>query len=40
MQNIFVYGTLKRGHERQSALAGQTFLIEAQTLSPFTSCIP
>lgn len=31
MQNIFVYGTLKRGHERQSALKAQTFLSVART---------
>jgi gamma-glutamylcyclotransferase (GGCT)/AIG2-like uncharacterized protein YtfP len=29
---VFVYGTLKRGHERHFALAGQRFLGEARTL--------
>ena len=31
MQNIFVYGTLKRGHEWHSPLAGKEFLTEAET---------
>lgn len=29
---VFVYGTLKRGHVRHFALAGQRFLSEARTL--------
>ena len=35
MQNIFVYGTLKRGHQRESALAGQAFLVKAKTRSKY-----
>ncbi len=31
MQNIFVYGTLKRGHRRHGALREQTFLTTAHT---------
>lgn len=32
---VFVYGTLKRGHERHFALTGQRFLSEARTLPQY-----
>ena len=35
MQNIFVYGTLKRGQEFSAPLADQEFLLEASTAAEY-----
>ena len=35
MQNIFVYGTLKRGHEFAEPLVDQEFLTEARTTAQY-----
>lgn len=34
-QLVFVYGTLKRGHQRSHALAGQTFIGPASTAADY-----
>ncbi len=35
MQNIFVYGTLKRGQQRATTLADQELLIETSTVAEY-----
>ena len=35
MQNIFVYGTLKRGQQRAAVMADQEFLLEASTMAEY-----